>query len=89
MRRLSQRHPLKHRGARRAEWNRYATHPLLGPEVFGMSVRAADEIYTIDGWLQRNPVYPIYAIRESDGEAFALRIIEVDDTLMQRNRAPP
>jgi len=54
-----------------------------------MSVRAADEIYTIDGWLQRNPVYPIYAIRESDGEAFALRIIEVDDTLMQRNRAPP
>jgi hypothetical protein len=73
-------HVLKDRRSRRAEWNRYVQKDYrLSRELFGLSFVAAGREYRVEGWLPQNRVYPIYLVREDDGESFAATPIELSE----------
>jgi hypothetical protein len=62
------------RNLRRKEWKLYAGDLC---EFFGHSFHIGDQHYRIEGWLERNPVCKIYAIREWDDEPFVMSVGEV------------
>ena len=74
MRRTNQQVP-RDRQIRRREWRLYAGYLK---EFFGHTFTIGNQIFRIDAWIQRNPINPIYAIRESDGEAFVMSVEEVE-----------
>jgi hypothetical protein len=51
----------------------------LDRELFGMRFWIGRRRYTIEGWMQRNPVYPIYLTRD-DRESFKARVEDIPDT---------
>jgi hypothetical protein len=64
----------KDRKLRRKEWKLYAGDLH---ELFGQSFHIGYQDYRIEGWLECNPVYKIYAIREWDDEPFVMSVDEV------------
>ena len=65
---------MKDRQLRRGEWKLHAGDLR---EFFGHSFDIRDESYRIEGWMDRNPVYKIYTIRERDDEPFVMSVAEV------------
>jgi hypothetical protein len=73
VRRASQLVP-RDRHIRRKEWQLYAGDLK---DFFGHTFIIGNQSYRIEGWIQRNPTNPIYAIRETDGEPFVMSVQEV------------
>ena len=67
------------RKTRRAEWRLYAGDLK---DFFGHTVYVGREAYRIEGWLVRNPIHQIYAIRERDDLPFIMSRGEVDTDTM-------
>ena len=62
----------------RREWKLYSSGDLK--EFFGRTFWFRDQRYRIDGWIRRNPINPIYVIRERDGVPFVMSRADLDET---------
>lgn len=63
------------RKLRLREWRLYAGDLK---KFFGHWFVIGQHGYVIEGWVERNPVYKIYAIRQRDDEPFVMSVDEVD-----------